>query len=52
MPIEPSHTILAQACLGVLLRLDGCDEDRVKNIPLARYAAEYWVSHVRIGDVE
>ncbi len=51
-PIEPSHAILAQACLGVLLRLGDCDdENRVKNIPLARYAAEYWVSHAQVGDV-
>src|SRR6266404_6885421 len=53
IPIEPSHTILAQACLGVLLRLNDCeDEDRSKNIPLALYAAEYWVGHARVGDVE
>src|SRR6266404_4081831 len=53
IPIESSHTILAQACLGVLLRLDGRDDkDRVKNIPLARYAAEYWVGHALVGDME
>src|SRR6266404_1409683 len=53
IPIEPSHTILAQACLGVLLRLDGRDDkNNVKNIPLARYAAEYWVGHALVGDVE
>src|SRR6266404_7996713 len=53
IPIEPSHMILAQACLGVLLHLDGRDdEDRVKNVPLARYAAKYWVGHAQVGDVE
>jgi len=52
IPIEPSHTILAQACLGVLLLDDRDGDDRVKNIPLARYAAEFWVGHARVGDVE
>ena len=44
--LEPAHTILAQACLGVLLRLDDhVNEDNVGDIPLARYAAQYWVEH-------
>ena len=43
-----AHTILAQACLGVLLRLDDdVDEDSIKNFPLAPYAAQYWVKHVQ-----
>ena len=43
-----SHTILAQACLGVLLRLDDCvDRESIKNFPLARYAAQYWPTHAR-----
>ena len=50
---EPAHTILAKACLGVLLRLDEhVDGDNVeKNFPLARYAAEHWVDHVRLENV-
>ena len=53
IPIEPSHTILAQACLSVLLCLDEhTDEHSVKKIPLYRYASEYWVSHARVGNVE
>jgi ankyrin repeat protein len=53
IPIEPSHVILAQACLGVLLCLDdSTDEDSVEGIPLYQYAAEYWVGHVQIGNVE
>ena len=53
IPIEPSHTILARACLGVLLCLDDCtDEDSVKNIPLYRYTAEYRVGHTQVGNVE
>src|SRR6266404_4140076 len=53
IPIEPSHMILAQACLRVLLHLDGHeDKDSIKNIPLAQYATEYWLGHVRVRDVE
>ena len=49
---EPAHTILAQACLGVLLQLDDhIDCDKVKNFPLAKYAAEYWVRHARVEKV-
>jgi hypothetical protein len=43
-----AHTILAQACLGVLLQLDDrVDRDDIKNFPLARYAAQYWPTHAR-----
>jgi ankyrin repeat protein len=53
IPIESSHAILAQACLGVLLCLDDqTDEDTAKNIPLYRYAVKHWVEHTRVGDVE
>ena len=51
--IERSHTILAQACLGVLLCLDErTDTGSAVKIPLFRYAAEYWHQHARIGNVE
>ena len=50
--LEPAHTIVAQACLGVLLRLDEhIDGEIFNNLPLARYAAEHWVSHARFGNV-
>jgi len=50
--LEPAHTILAQACLGVLLRLDEhMDKEIIKNFPLAEYAAEHWASHARFGNV-
>ena len=46
--LEAAHTILAHACLGVLLRLDDhVDRDKIKNFPLARYAAQYWATHAR-----
>ena len=46
--LEAAHTILAQACLGVLLRLDDrVDRENIKNFPFARYAAEYWVMHAQ-----
>jgi ankyrin repeat protein len=51
--LEPAHTILAKACLGVLLQLDEpVDEHNVKNkFPLAQYAAEHWVDHARFENV-
>ena len=53
IPIEPSHAILAEACLGVLLCLDDrTDEDGCRTNPLCGYAATYWVEHAQIGDVE
>ena len=49
--LEPAHTILTQACLGVLLRLDGHDKDNVGDIPLAKYAAQYWFDHAGFEQV-
>ena len=50
--LEPAHTILAQACLGVLLQLGhGVDHDSIQDFPLARYAAQYWVKHAQFGNV-
>jgi hypothetical protein len=50
--LEPAHTILAQACLGVLLEIqddvEGCTPD---DHPLARYAAEHWTTHAQFGEV-
>jgi ankyrin repeat protein len=53
--LSPAHTILAQACLGVLLRLDDhITEDNASDIPLAPltdYAAQHWVDHAQFEDV-
>jgi hypothetical protein len=49
---EPAHTILGQACLGVLLQIqvdvEGCTPE---DHPLARYAAEHWVTHAQFREV-
>src|SRR6266436_8319670 len=51
--LGPAHTILARACLGVLLRLGQfVDEDNVEDkFPLALYAAEHWVDHAQFENV-
>jgi ankyrin repeat protein len=63
--VEPAHSIVAKACLGVLVRLgELVDEDSVEanvedsiedsieyKFPLARYAAEHWVDHARFENV-
>ncbi|KAH9969804.1 hypothetical protein BC827DRAFT_1372543 [Russula dissimulans] len=50
--LSPAHAILAQACLGVLLCLDEhVTEDNVHDIPLAEYAARFWVEHAQFEDV-
>jgi ankyrin repeat protein len=52
---RPAHTILVQACLGFLLHSDGhmthIDAERAKAFPLAKYAAEHWVTHAKFQDV-
>jgi ankyrin repeat protein len=51
--LEPAHTIMAQACLGILLQSD----DRVEHTGaenkslLVGYAAEYWVTHAQFKNV-
>jgi hypothetical protein len=51
--LGPAHTIMAQACLSILLRLDNLTEDGSveKHFPLAGYAAEHWVRHTQFEDV-
>jgi ankyrin repeat protein len=47
--LEPSHAVLAHACLGVLLPLDSrvrMDGTKDKS-PLADYAARCWVNHAQ-----
>ena len=51
--LEPAHTIMAQACLSVLLRSDvRVDRDDISNnSPLAKYAAEHWATHAQFKNV-
>jgi len=50
--LQPAHTILVQACLSTLLRLDdGVNWDNSDDIPLARYAALYWVDHAQVEGI-
>ena len=49
---DPAHTILGQACLGVLLQIrDKVRGNTSRDHPLARYAAEHWMTHARFGEV-
>jgi Ankyrin repeats (3 copies) len=50
--LEPAHTILAQACLAMLLWLDNkIDKERLGKFPLAFYASQYFVDHAKFGNV-
>jgi ankyrin repeat protein len=50
---EPAHTVIAKACLGILLQSDKDvgGADTTSNSPLAKYAAEHWVGHAQFGEV-
>ena len=49
--VGAAHTILAQACLGVLLSDDHIDRESIKGFPLALYASQYWPTHARVESV-
>jgi ankyrin repeat protein len=50
--LEPAHTILGQACLGVLLQIQYDVEGHAReDHPLVRYAAEHWTTHAQFGEV-
>ncbi|KAI9442915.1 ankyrin repeat-containing domain protein [Lactarius indigo] len=48
--LEDANTVIARACLGLLLH-DHIDKHDPDTMPLARYAARYWVTHARVPDV-
>ena len=48
--LEPAHTVIAQACLAVLLRSDNNGSVDASS-PLHGYAAENWVEHVQFENV-
>jgi ankyrin repeat protein len=48
----PAHTILVQACLGLLVHLSGRNYyENITVSPLAAYAAQHWVAHAQFEDV-
>ena len=48
--LEDAHATLARACINVLLRFDrATDKTHLKDFPVALYAAEHWVKHIRQG---
>ena len=50
--LEPAHAILAQACLGALLRLDDRVHERnVGDVLLVEYAIDHWVGHAQFENV-
>ena len=45
IPLEPAHTVLARACMAVLLQLDETvDRERDETFPLAKYASAWCYS--------
>ena len=52
IPLDAAHTVLARACLTVLLQLDeNVDKKCLARFPLVSYAAEHWVTHVKFENV-
>ena len=50
--LESAHTIMAQACLSVLLRMDSSmDKETIEGYPLARYAGQHFGDHVEFENV-
>ena len=48
----PAHTILAQACLGLLIQSNNRGHNNSVGVsPLAKYAAQHWVTHAQFEDV-
>ena len=52
IPLDAAHTILAHACLTVLLQLDkNVNKKRLATFPLAFYAARHWADHAKFDGV-
>jgi hypothetical protein len=53
IPLEPAHTVLARACMAVLLQLDEkVDREQVATFPLAKYASKRWLDHAKFENVQ
>ncbi|KAH9167671.1 hypothetical protein EDB89DRAFT_1890364, partial [Lactarius sanguifluus] len=48
--LEPAHTVIAQACLAILLRSNSNDMAE-SGSPLSHYAAQHWVDHAQFESV-
>jgi len=48
--LENAHTVLARACLGVLLS-DSDDNNGANSVHLAGYAARHWMTHALVENV-
>jgi hypothetical protein len=50
--LEPAHTVMAQACLAILLRSgEHAGNSDIKVSPLVTYASRHWVGHAQIDKV-
>jgi hypothetical protein len=50
--MTPAHTLVAQACQGILLHLGkNATSDSLAKFLLAKYAAEHWFKHARFEGV-
>ena len=50
--LEPAHTTMAKACVGVLLCLEQpINNEMIKRFPLADYAAKHFADHAEFGNV-
>ena len=50
--LEPAHTLMAQACLATLLRLDEhASKIDANGSPLVDYAARHWMDHAQFDKV-
>ncbi|KAI9455153.1 hypothetical protein BJY52DRAFT_1172356, partial [Lactarius psammicola] len=48
--LEPAHTVIAKACLAVLLQSDD-DNEQKNSSPLLEYATRHWVDHAQFENV-
>ncbi|KAH9039458.1 hypothetical protein EDB83DRAFT_2228431, partial [Lactarius deliciosus] len=48
--LEPAHTVIAQACLAILLQSDYNDRAKSSS-PLGDYAGRHWVDHAQFENV-
>jgi ankyrin repeat protein len=48
--LQPAHTVIAQACIAILLQ-SGYEDSVQSSSPLLKYAARYWVVHAQFENV-